>query len=172
MWRKLLIHKTFLQKIRINIIMKKKKTNIVIKNRKASYDYEFIEREVAGMSLLGSEVKSIKAGNASIGEAHCYIQDGECFITGMYIAEHKEAGRNGHTEPYRTRKLLMTKKQIRRWDKALKIKGQTITPIKVFVMNSKIKLELALSKGKKNYDKRESIKSLDQKRDVERELKR
>jgi len=151
---------------------KKKSTSVVIKNRKASYNYEFIEKEVAGMSLLGSEVKSIKSGNASIGEAHCYIQDGECFITGMYVAEHKEAGRNGHSEPYRTRKLLLTKKQIRKWDKSLKVKGLTISPLKIFISKGKIKLELALSKGKKNYDKRQSIKDKDQKRDAEREFKR
>lgn len=150
---------------------KKNKSSVVIKNRKASYNYEFIEKEVAGISLLGSEVKSIKAGNASIGEAHCYIQDGECFITGMYIAEHKEAGRNGHSEPYRKRKLLLTKKQINKWDKALKTKGHTITPLKAFVMKGKIKIEIALSKGKKNYDKREDIKKRDAKRDVERAFK-
>jgi len=152
--------------------MKKEKHSVVIKNRKASYNYEFIEKEVAGISLnFGSEVKSIKSGNASIGEAHCYIQDEECFITGMYIAEHKESGKGGHKEPYRTRKLLLTKKQIRKWDKALKIKGQTIVPLKVFVMKGKIKIEIALSKGKKNYDKRESIKSKDIKRDTDRAIK-
>ena len=153
--------------------MKKEKikTSVVIKNRKASFNYEFLEKEVAGISLVGSEVKSIKAGNASIGEAHCYIQGEECYITGMYIAEHKEAGRGGHKEPYRTRKLLLTKKQIRKWDKALKVKGQTIAPLKVFVMKGKIKIEIALSKGKKNYDKRESIKSKDIQRDTDRTIK-
>jgi SsrA-binding protein len=149
----------------------KNKTSIVIKNRKSSHNYEFLEKEVAGMSLLGSEVKSIRAGNASIGEAHCYIQDEECFITGMYIAEYKDSGTNGHSEPYRTRKLLLTKKQIRKWDKALKLKGLTIAPIKIFTMKGKLKIELALSKGKRNYDKRNSLKEKDQKRDADRALK-
>jgi len=152
--------------------MKKQKVNIEIKNRKASFNYEFLEEEVAGVSLIGSEVKSIKAGNASIGESHCYIQDGECFIIGMYIAEHKESGRNGHSDPYRKRKLLLTKKQIQRWDKSLKLKGNTIATVKLFVnSNGLIKIKIALAKGKKNYDKRNDIKTKDMKRDTDRELK-
>jgi len=152
--------------------MKKKKVNIEIKNRKASFNYELLEEEVAGISLMGSEVKSIKAGNASIGESHCYIQDGECYINGMYIAEHKESGKNGHSDPYRKRKLLMTKKQIRKWDKSLKLKGNTIATVKLFI-NSKglVKIKVALAKGKKNYDKRQSIQDKDMKRDTDRALK-
>lgn len=152
--------------------MKKQKTNIEIKNRKASFNYDFLEEIMAGISLMGSEVKSIKAGNASIGESHCYIQDGECFINGMYIAEHKESGKNGHNDPYRRRRLLLTKKQIRKWDKELKLKGNTIATVKLFI-NSKglVKLNIALSRGKKNYDKREAIKSKDMKRDTDRTLK-
>lgn len=150
--------------------MKSEKHNIVIKNRKAKFNYEFIEILVAGVSLVGSEVKSIKYGNASIGEAHVYIQDEECYITGMYISEHKEAGRGGHKEPYRTRKLLLTKKQIRKWDKELKTKGNTIVPVKLFVSKGKIKIEIALCRGKKNYDKREAIKSRDINRDTERTI--
>ena len=149
---------------------KQEKNTVVIKNRRCYFDYEILESIVAGISLIGSEVKSIKYGNASIGEAHVYIQDEECYITGMYISEHKEAGRGGHNEPYRTRKLLLTKKQIRRWDKSLKTKGNTIVPIKLFVSKGKIKIEIALSRGKKNYDKRETIKSRDINRDTERAI--
>jgi len=150
----------------------KQKTNIEIKNRKASFNYEFLETEIAGISLMGSEVKSIKAGNVSIGESHCYIQDGECFINGMYIAEHKESGKNGHDDPYRKRRLLLTKKQIGKWDKELKLKGNTIATVKLFI-NSKglVKLSIALAKGKKNFDKRESIKEKDIKRDTDRAMK-
>jgi SsrA-binding protein len=151
--------------------MKKSNNKVEIKNRKASYNYEFLEEEVAGMSLLGSEVKSIRNGNASIGEAHCYIQDGECFIKGMYIAEYKESGKNGHSDPYRKRRLLLTKKQIRKWDNELKTRGNTIVPIKVFSSKGKIKLKLALARGKKKYDKREDIKKRDAKRDIERAIK-
>lgn len=150
--------------------MEKEKHNIVIKNRKSSFNYEFLEKLIAGISLVGSEVKSIKNGNASIGEAHCYIQDEECFITGMYVAEYKESGWLGHKEPYRTRKLLLTKKQIRKWDKSLKTKGNTIVPVKLFIIKGKIKIEIALSRGKKLYDKRFSIKENDIKRDTERAI--
>jgi len=149
---------------------KKAKHTVEIKNRKASYNYEFIEEEIAGISLVGSEVKSIKAGNASIGEAHCYIRDEECFIKVMYVAEYKESGRNGH-DPYRTRKLLLTKKMIRKWDKELKTRGNTIVPIKVFVFKGKLKLKVALARGKKKYDKRENIKKKDMQRDIERAFK-
>jgi SsrA-binding protein len=151
--------------------MAKSENTVSIKNRKASYNYEFVEEEVAGISLFGSEVKSIRAGKASIGEAHCYIQDGEVFITGMHIAEYLEAGRRGH-DPYRVRKLLLTKKQINRLDNKLKVKGHTIVPLKVFT-NAKglIKLKIALAKGKKKYDKRESIKAKDVQRDLDREIK-
>jgi SsrA-binding protein len=151
--------------------MTKTRTTLEIKNRKASFNYEFLEEEIAGLSLLGSEVKSIRAGKASIGEAHCYIQDGEMFITGMHIAEYEEAGRYGH-DPYRKRKLLLTKKQINKFDQKLKTKGITIVPIKLF-SNSKgiLKLKIALAKGKKNFDKRESIKERDVKRDMDREMK-
>ena len=145
--------------------------SVNIKNRRSRYDYEFLEREIAGISLLGSEVKSIIAGKASIGEAHCVIHDEECFIIGMYIAENKDSGRNGHDEPYRKRKLLLTKKQIRKWDKALKLKGNTIVPIKVFTMQGKIKVELALSRGKKDYDKRNDIKDRDMQRDADVKFK-
>jgi len=150
---------------------KKQKNTIEIKNRKASFNYEFIEEIISGIELIGSEVKSIRAGKASISEAYCYTQDGEVFITGMHIAEYNQAGRNGH-DPYRKRKLLLTKKQIKNLDESTKTKGNTIVPIKLFLNdNGKIKLKIALSRGKKTHDKRNSIKDRDIKRDVEREIK-
>ncbi len=151
--------------------MKKKINNSVeIKNRKASFEYEFLETEVCGLVLLGSEVKSIREGKCSIGEAYCYIQKKELWITGMHIAEYKEAGQFGH-DPYRTRKLLLTKKQIIHFEKELKIQGKTIVPIKLF-SNDKgvLKLNIALAKGKREFDKRNSIKDKDIKRDNAREL--
>lgn len=130
---------------------------VEIRNRKASHDYEFIEEEICGISLFGSEVKSIRNGKASISEAYCSIQDGEMFIIGMHIAEYKESGRGGH-EPYRKRKLLLTKKQINRLDEKIKVKGMTIVPVKLF-SNSKglLKIKIALARGKKNYEKRGKI---------------
>lgn len=147
------------------------KTNAVeIKNRRVNFDYEILEDEICGISLFGSEVKSIRNGKASISEAYCSIQDGEMFIIGMHIAEYKESGRGGH-EPYRKRKLLLTKKQINRLDEKIKVKGMTIVPVKLF-SNSKglLKIKIALAKGKKNYDKRASIKERDIKRDTAREI--
>lgn len=149
---------------------KDKVINTVIKNRKASHDYEFLETEVAGISLVGSEVKSIRAGKASIGEAHCAIQDGECFIIGMYVAENESSGRNGHTEPYRRRKLLLTRKQINKWDKSLKTKGLTIVPVKLFISKGKIKINIALSKGKKDYEKRNKILQKQTDRETKNEI--
>lgn len=148
------------------------KTNgiLEVKNRKASFNFEFIEEEVAGISLMGSEVKSIRQNKVSIGESHCYIQDGEIFITGMHIAEYQQAGGRGH-DPLRKRKLLMTKKQINKWDRELKTKGITIVPVKLFITKKGlVKLKIALAKGKKNYDKRETIKERDIKRDLDRSL--
>lgn len=149
---------------------KKTTNNIVIKNRKASYNYEFLEEEVAGLSLVGSEIKSIREGSAGIAEAHCYVQDGEMWITGMYIAEYKPAGGYGH-EPYRKRKLLLTKRQIKKFDRESKVKGRTIVPVKLFLKGGKAKLKIALAKGKKKHDKREAIKEKDIKREIDRDLK-
>ena len=149
---------------------KEDKNSVVIKNKRASYDYEFISEEIAGISLMGSEIKSLREGDASIKEAHCYIQDEEMFITGMHIAEYKQSGGRGH-EPLRLRKLLLTKKQIRTFDKKL-VKGLTIVPVRLFI-NAKglAKLKIALAKGKKKFDKRNSIKERDVQRDIDREIK-
>lgn len=147
------------------------KINVEIKNRRASYDYEFLITEVAGISLMGSEIKSIRQGDASIKEAHCYVQDGEAFITGMHIAEYKQSGGREH-EPLRLRKLLMTKKQIRKFEKETKVQGITIVPIKLFInVKGLVKLKIAVAKGKKKFNKRNSIKDRDIKRDTDRELK-
>jgi SsrA-binding protein len=145
--------------------------DINIRNKRASFDYEFLAEEIAGISLMGSEIKSIREGDASIKEAHCYIQDREMWITGMHIAEYKQAGGRGH-EPLRKRKLLVTKKQIDKWDKELKVQGKTIVPVSLFINKKGIaKLKIALAKGKKKFDKRDSLKEKDVKRDMDREIK-
>ena len=153
--------------------MNKVVKNIVeIKNKRSHYDYEFLSIEVAGISLLGSEIKSIRQGDASIKEAHCYINEGEIWIAGMHISEYKQAGGRGH-EPLRNRKLLMTKKQINKWDKELSRKGLTIVPILMFINKKGIaKLKIALAKGKRNFDKRQSLKKKDMQRDIDIEMKR
>jgi len=151
-----------------------KKNNIEIKNRKAKFNYELSSKdeEIAGISLLGSEIKSIRQGNASIADAYCHVQDGEMFIIGMHIAEFKQAGSYSNHEPYRKRRLLLTKKQIRNFEKELNKQGRTVVPIKLFI-NDKgyAKLKIALATGKKKHDKRESIKKKDMERDADRSFK-
>lgn len=147
---------------------------IEIKNRKAKFNYEFSksDEEIAGISLVGSEIKSIRQGKANIGESYCYIDKGEVFITGMHIAEFKQSGKYSNHDPYRRRKLLLTKKQIRKLDKELKIQGRTIVPLKLFINKKGLaKLKIVLSTGKKKHDKRKSIKEKDMQRDAERSLK-
>jgi SsrA-binding protein len=141
-----------------------------IKNKKASFEYELIETEVAGIMLLGSEVKSVRNGKVNISEAYCYIKDGEVFIKNMHISEFQQAGRDNH-DPYRERKLLLTKKQIEKFSKKLETKGLTIVPVKLFLDDKgRFKLKVALAKGKREFEKRISIKQKDIDRDAIREI--
>lgn len=140
---------------------------VIVKNKKASYEYEFIDKFTAGIKLLGSEVKSIRNHKVSISEAYCYIKGGELYIKGMNISEYKESGIHTNHDPIRLRKLLLNKKEIIKLDEEIQQKGLTIVPISLIINDrGLIKLEIALSKGKKLHDKRDSIK----KRDLEREL--
>lgn len=141
---------------------------IIAKNKKASFEYSFKEKYTSGIQLYGSEVKSIRNGDVSLTEAHCYFIADELFVRGMHIAEFKQASYSNH-EPLRERKLLLNRKELDSLRRSLEIKGLTIIPITLFETDKGIfKLEIALSIGKKNHDKREAIKS----RDIERELKR
>lgn len=142
--------------------------SIDIRNRQASHEFAFIERYVAGLMLKGSEVKSIREGKATIGDAHCVFHGKELFVKGMHISEYKNAGSFGHL-PTADRKLLLNKKELNDLKEALKNKGLTIVPLRMF-LNDKglVKLEIALAKGKKVHDKREDKK----KKDVEREIRR
>lgn len=143
----------------------------VSKNKKAYFEYNILEKNTAGIQLQGSEVKSIRAGKVSVTEAYCYILDGEIFIKGMHIAEYTEGGKHYNHKPLRDKKLLMKKKEIAKLDKSLGEKGLTIVPLEVIITDSGlIKVEIGLAKGKHNYDKRESIKIKDLKRDMERSL--
>jgi SsrA-binding protein len=140
-------------------------------NKKAYFEYNILEKHTAGIQLQGSEVKSIRAGKVSIVEAYCYVKDGELFIKGMHITEHKEGGKHYNHQPLRDRKLLMKKKEIIKLDASLSQKGLTIVPLEVIITNTGfVKVEIGLGKGKHNYDKRESIKEKDIKRDIERNL--
>lgn len=144
-------------------------SNVIdIKNRRASFEFAFIDRYVAGIQLKGSEIKSIREGKAAINDAHCIIHNGEMFVKGMHIAEYKNAGQYGHM-PTADRKLLLTKNELKKLGDALKNKGLTIIPIHLFInKRGYAKLEIALAKGKKIHDKRDTIK----KRDSDREIRR
>lgn len=141
----------------------------ITKNKKAYFEYFILEKHTAGIQLQGSEVKSIRNGKVSIVEAYCYISNGEIFIKGMHIAEHKEGGKHNNHQPLRDRKLLMKKKEILKLDENMSQKGLTIVPIEVIISNTGfIKVDIGLAKGKHLYDKRNTIKEKDLKRDLER----
>jgi SsrA-binding protein len=140
-------------------------------NKRAYFEYNILEKHTAGIQLKGSEVKSIRASKVSIVEGYCYIKDGEIFIKGMHIAEHKEGGHNFNHVPLRDRKLLMKKKEILKLYQTLSEKGLTIVPLEVIITKEGfVKVEIGLAKGKKLFDKRVSIKEKDIKRDLERNL--
>jgi len=148
--------------------MKRGTSDIVIRNKKASHDYEFLEKYITGIRLTGTEIKSIRLGKASIAESYCLFHDGELFIKGMHIAEYYWGNLNNH-DPLRERKLLLTKKELHKIERKMKESGLTIIPLKVFINERGLaKAEIAVSKGKKEYDKRETIK----KKDVDREMDR
>jgi len=142
--------------------------SIQIKNRKASYEFEFVEKVEAGIMLKGTEIKSLREGKASIQEAYCYFKKGELFIKGMNISPYSEASFESH-EMTRDRKLLLKKRELEKFKSKTEEKGLTIVPVRIYINKRGLaKLEVALAKGKKIYDKRESIKKKDQKRELER----
>ena len=142
--------------------------NVQIKNRKASYQYEFIEKVEAGIVLKGTEIKSIREGNASIQEAYCFLRAGAAYIKGMNISPYSNASFESH-DIVRERKLLLKKRELEKLKGKIEEKGLTLVPTRLYI-NSRgfAKLEVALSKGKKIHDKREDIKKKDQKRELER----
>jgi len=138
-----------------------------ILNRKAKFEYEFLEKFQCGIVLFGSEVKSINVGKASIAEAYVYVKDGEVFIRNMHIAKYELSTYNNHEEK-RERKLLLNKSEILKITKEVKNVGITIIPLKISKVGKNYKLSIALAKGKKIYDKKQAIKERDIKRDTER----
>tara|TARA_B100001093_G_scaffold518610_1_gene604096 strand:+ start:671 stop:1141 length:471 start_codon:yes stop_codon:yes gene_type:complete len=146
--------------------------SISISNRKASFEYELLEVFAAGIQLQGTEIKSLRAGNANIAEAYCYVQQSEVWITGMYIAEYQYGSYMNH-EPKRLRKLLLNKKEINKISSALQNIGITIVPLKLYITEKGwAKIDIALAKGKKLHDKREDLKQKDDKRQMDRALKK
>jgi SsrA-binding protein len=142
-------------------------SSIHIKNKKAKFEYELLDKFTAGMQLLGTEIKSIRDNKASIAEAYCAFQQGELFVKNLYIAPYEPAGGQGH-EVRRDRKLLLNKQELSKLRKKMKDQGMTIVPTLLFISDSGYaKLNISLAKGKKLYDKRESLKQKDIKRDIE-----
>jgi SsrA-binding protein len=153
--------------------MEKQKNNKVsIQNRKASFEYNFIEKFEAGIVLIGAEVKSIRENGANISDAYCYVNGGEMFIKNMHISHLKNTKAEEQHEPLRERKLLLNKKEIRKISNELKNQGLTVVPISLYTNDrGRMKINIALSKGKKLFDKRDSLKEKYNKRETDRALK-
>lgn len=145
-------------------------TKVISKNRKASHDYFIYDRFEAGMVLRGSEIKSIRAGQISIKEAFVAIDQAEAWLVDAHIAPYNPASHENH-EPTRRRKLLLHRKEIDKLREGLQQKGLTIIPLTIDLKNGRAKLELALARGKKKYDKRATIAKRDAEREIQRDIK-
>jgi len=142
--------------------------NIVIKNKKASHDYEFLEKFIAGIKLTGTEIKSIRAGKATLSDSYCVFHGSELYIKGMHISEYWWGNINNH-DPLRERKLLLNGRELRKIERKVKETGYTVVVIKVFINDRGLaKAEIALARGKKEYDKRETLKRKDATREMDR----
>lgn len=144
---------------------------ILAVNRKARFEYEILERLIAGIALMGSEVKSVRAGRVSFGDGHVAFQGGAAYLVDVHIAPYDNAGYLGH-EPMRRRKLLLHRRELRRLFGKVTEKGLTIIPLAVGVEGNWIKVEIALAKGKKLHDKRDAMKERTLDREAHAEMKR
>ena len=146
-------------------------SKVEIKNKKAKFEFEFVETFTAGIQLYGTEIKSIRNNKASISEAYAVMVKNELFIRNMYIADYENGGHFNH-ESKRDRKLLLNKLELSKINKKIKNKGLTIIPTRLFISNNGwAKMNIAVAKGKKIYDKREDLKTKDIKREIDRKLK-
>ncbi len=146
-------------------------SDITIKNRKVNFEYELIERFVAGIKLAGTEIKSIRGGKVNLTESYCQLYSGELFVKNMHISEYDFGTCNNH-EARRDRKLLLNRKELAKLEKKVKESGLTIVCVKLFINERGLaKLEIALARGKKTYDKRESLKQKDSQRDMDRAMR-
>jgi SsrA-binding protein len=144
---------------------------IVAHNRSASHDYFLEDRFEAGLALLGTEIKSIRAGHVQPKEAYVHAENGQVFLLNAHIAAYDPAARQNH-EPRRPRRLLLHKREIRKLQEQVKLKGYTIVPVKLYLVKGRAKIEIALAKGKKQYDKRQTIAKRESERDMARALGR
>lgn len=148
------------------------KNQINIQNKKARFEYHLIDKYIAGIQLTGTEIKSIREGKASIKEAYCVFHNGEMWVRNMHIAEYSNASFYTH-KPRSDRKLLLNRKEINKIEKFLKDKGNTVVPLRLFISEKGwAKLEIATAQGKKLHDKRQSLKEKDDKRTMDRALKK
>lgn len=144
------------------------KNNIKIKNKRASFEYFVLEQLTAGIVLTGTEIKSIREGKASLAESYCTFKNDELFVLGMHIAEYALGTYNNH-EPKRDRKLLLTARELRKLKNKVQEKGLTIVPLTLFINDKGLaKLDIALARGKHYYDKRDTLKDRDTKREIDK----
>ena len=143
---------------------------IITTNRKARYEYEIIDKWETGIVLLGTEVKALRAGRANLKDSHANIKDGEIYLLNTHISPYSHGNLNNH-DPLRIRKLLMHKKEIKKLIGKVEGKGLTLIPLKLYFKNGRAKVQLALARGKKLYDKRQDIAKRDSDRDLRRQLK-
>lgn len=151
---------------------KNKKDEPVAVNKKAYHNFELLEKFEAGLSLLGSEVKSLRAHQADLSGSYARINDGQCWLLGASIAQYEQAGANNH-EPTRRRKLLLHKQELRRIKSKLEQRGFTLVPLRIY-FNSRgfAKIQLALARGKRQFDKRKTMAEKQQKKDIDRQMKK
>ena len=141
-----------------------------INNRKAKFNYKIFEEIETGIVLTGTEIKSIRNGKANLGDSYAVIKNGECFLINMHISPYEQGNLFNHDET-RTRKLLLHKKEILKLGNKIRLEGFTLVPLKMYLVRGKAKVLLGLAKGKKNYDKRQSIKERDIKRNIAKNFK-
>ncbi len=148
-----------------------KTNNINIKNKRASFEYEFIDTLTSGIVLTGTEIKSIRLGKASLVDTYCYFNNGELWVKNMYVSLYSYGSYNNHTER-RERKLLLNKKELRNWENEIKSPGITIVPIRLFINEKGLaKLVIALARGKREFDKRQTLKEKEDRREMDRAMK-
>ena len=150
--------------------MEKKGVKIAAQNRKAHHDYYVEEKYEAGIELAGTEVKSVRAGTLNLKDSYCSVKEGELFVHGMHISPY-EKGNIFNKDPVRPRRLLMHKREIRKLHALVKQDGYTLVPLSVYFKDARVKVEVGLCKGKKNYDKRDAAAQRDAKREMDRAIK-
>lgn len=148
------------------------KSKVNIKNKRASFDFALLDKYTAGIVLTGTEIKSIRAGKASLVETFCFIHNGEVWVKNMYVAQYEHGSYNNHVER-RDRKLLLNRKEIRKIQSTVKAPGFSIVPVLLFIdENGRAKLDIHIARGKKEYDKRETLKEKEDRRDIARQFKK